>query len=911
MDWLISTKLAPAVSNRLDLPRVDLLNRLGEVRDLRLALVNAPAGYGKTSLLNQLWAFLKKPRVKVAWLSLDNEDAEPAVFLAYVIAAIDRAGVDLGGLRNVAVDGLNGEAVRATVVALINRCALEKGHIVLILDDYQWISGSAAGKIVQTLLERMPKSMHLVIGTRGAPQLELAALRTASGLIEVSVADLSMNFDDARSLLTAGRSDAVSEGDVALLLQRTEGWPIALCMARSWLDRRSDKSALIKSFTGRVGDLAAYLAEQILLTLPVDLQMVLMRIALVDRISGDLLNTLCERWDGGLLLEQFEGKNLMLSRLDDEGHWYRLHPLFAEFLMERLKRRDAQLLPELLRRAAYWFERQDLLQEALRLAWSGDDDALAAELLERAGGWRLTIDGRIALLRGALARLTDEVVLRSPRLALGRAVLLAKTGAPVEARLWFERVRAATAGFSTPPDGGSDGRGACDLAVEADFVDLAMTLYADTYFTPQWLERVAGLKARLPSSDAFLHAICENSLCKGYFDGGDYARAQAAAERAIRYYRLAGSLYGEIFIYFIEGGSYLAQGRLRDAEAVFSEAHSLAIAHFGEECDLAAIADVHLAELLYERNQVKEAADRLTRSLAYVEQADASFDVLWSGYVTAAYIARLTEGTDAWRPVLDRARQEAARRGTARLDLMVQMRQVLELLRSGATAEAIKLSHALNLNDIVESKSTDPLRQSRRVRETGIRVLARCLLATGEKRPAIDLLNPLVEELTKLGRTRLLIEVLILRARAGFFLGNREQSAEDFDRAVSLAMFEGMRRIFIDESHEIAPVLDMAIRDAGGRGANSLKARFLSGLLESARKESRRLAKETRPHGLSEREREILAYLDRGYVNKIIAKKLQVSESTVKFHLRNLFVKLGVHTREQAVQLLRQDESLR
>lgn len=911
MDWLVPTKLRPAISSVLDLPRVDLLIRLGQVLDRRVALVSAPAGYGKTSILMQLRTFLKKPRVKVGWLSLDREDADPAIFLAYVIAALDEAGVDVSGLKNVAASGFTAGVVRATVIALINRCAVEKGAVVLVLDDYHWIDSSAAGQVVQTLLERMPKNMHLVIGTRGSPQLELAAMRANSGLIELTVADLCMDFDEASALLTANRAIDVSDGDVALLLKRTEGWPIALCMARSWLDRRSDNAAVIKSFTGRVGDLAAYLAEQILATLPIDSQVALMRISLADRISGDLLNTLCERWDGGLLLEQFEGKNLMLSRLDEEGCWYRMHPLFSEFLTERLKRQNAQLLPQLYRRAAFWFEQQGLLQDALQLAWTAGDNTLAAELLERAGGWRLSIDGRIALLRGALTRLSDEVVLRFPRLALARALLLAKTGASLEARLWFERIRVATEGFKSPLLISTTDLESGRLEVDADWVDLAMMLYADTNLTAEWPNRIERLKSRLRSDDALMHAICENALCQSYFDGGDYANALAAGERAIRYFRLVGSLYGEIFIYFIEGRSYLAQGRLRDAETVYTEAHALAAAHFGEESDMVALANVHLAELLYDRNQVQEAKDRLDRALANAEQSDAWFDVLWSGYVTAAGIARLIDGPDAWRPVLDRARKQAVHRGSMRLDLMVQMRQIQELLRSGATAEAITMAQELNLKQIATSDVSDPLRKSRRVRETSIRVLARCALATGAPAQARDLLDPLVDELMGLGRMRRLIEVLILRARACFAMDERDMAAEDFDRAVSLAMFEGLRRVFIDEAQEISAVLDAAIQSAGGRGANSLKARFLAALLESARKESRSLARDTRPHGVSAREREILAYLDRGYVNKVIARKLQVSESTVKFHLRNLYVKLGVHSREQAVQMLRQDDSLR
>ena len=337
---LVLTKFAPPRTRLEHVDRRDLRTRLAQGREA-LTLLNAPAGYGKTTLLS--WWQQADPRRPFAWISLDEGDRDPRRFWSYVGRALSppgapapRAGADI--LPN-----------------LINMVAAQPRAVVLVLDDYHCLGDSEVHEQLALLLERGPPNLRVVLSTREDPPFPLARLRAHLALAELTARDLRFDAGEAAALLNDRLGLGLGDEGIARLLERTDGWPAGLYLAGLALRERPDRERELERLSDGRRHLMDYFATEVLAGLSPDERAFLRRAAALPEISGPLLDAVLETEGSGERLRRLERTNLLLPRLEGESEWYRLHVTFGELLRSMLAEEEPELIPELHLRASAWY----------------------------------------------------------------------------------------------------------------------------------------------------------------------------------------------------------------------------------------------------------------------------------------------------------------------------------------------------------------------------------------------------------------------------------------------------------------------------------------------------------------------------------------------------------------------------
>jgi LuxR family maltose regulon positive regulatory protein len=414
--------------------RPRLLRALEDGLTRKLILVDAPAGYGKTTLLAQ---WLSAQPLASAWLSLDDADNDLVVFLAYVAQAART--VYPGGMQSTAM--LLGAAHLPPpddlANTLINEFDALPGELILVLDDFHLVQSQQITHLMSRVVTHLPPNLHLVLATRSDPALPLARLRARSELLEIRAVDLRFLPEEARAFIGGAVSQPVAEGDLRTLQAYTEGWPAGLRLAALSLTAADEQHDFIAGFAshGNV-HVADYLADEVLARLSEPVQDFLLRASVPDRFCAALCDALCacEAKSGdshaephsATLLDEIKRQNLFLIPLDDTGEWFRFHHLFRNFLRAKLRMRlSPEAIAALHRCAGDWLAEQGWLEEALQQAQAAGDFERIARLIETNMHGVLNREEALTLKRW-LAFVPDEIVQRRPRLLLAKAYQLTR-----------------------------------------------------------------------------------------------------------------------------------------------------------------------------------------------------------------------------------------------------------------------------------------------------------------------------------------------------------------------------------------------------------------------------------------------------------------------------------------------------
>lgn len=546
---LLATKLHPPVRHGL-VPRPRLVTRLRPT-DHRLTLVDAPAGWGKTSLLAQWHAegqghaeapghSGEQAAGAVAWLALDAGDNDPVLFWSYVMAAL-RTRVPGIGARASAALGAGPAALReAAIPALVNELVGVTEPLVLVLDDYHAITDPAVHSSVALLLERLPAHIHLVVTTRGDPPLPLGRLRVAGELAELRTDDLAFRDDEVATLLAGVPGAVLRDADVARLAQRTEGWPAGLSLAAASLAARpGDTATFVEEFTGTDRFVLDYLGSEVLAGLDDDQREFLLRTSILRRLSPALCEAVTGRAGAATMLDRIERAGVFLVSLDPARQWFRYHRLFGELLRHELALAEPTLVPELHRRAAAWSTAHGAITEAVQHHVAAGATASAAELVVRS--WTDWFNaGRLGTVIGWLDLLPPALVRSDPRLCAARAWPLLDLGRLDEVDRWVAIGEAAA-------DAAPDVAARRDLAVlrsvhRFKIGDLAAAGTAAL--------RVLGFGA---GEVCFASTVAHLVLGVVAFWNGEHALARRQLVEAVRTARITDNALGECY-----GLGYLA-----------------------------------------------------------------------------------------------------------------------------------------------------------------------------------------------------------------------------------------------------------------------------------------------------------------------------------------------------------------
>lgn len=882
MQDVIAAKFDPPVWMGDQIRRDPLLQLLDRALSHRLTLIHAPAGYGKTSLLAQWRDSLDAGKVQSAWLTLERDDCDLKRLVTYLSLAIQSN--DARGRRKT----MQGELPpRAALSAIVNELDRHSRKFVLILDDLHHADSAPVIDFLQTLIKMAPSHCHFIFASRDYPGLGQSVLAAEEQLLEITARDLKFSATETASLL-ARADGALPDADIGKILDRTEGWPIAVQLTSLSLKRGVDQETMIERFGGSSTDLARYLSDQVLMTLPDDTREIVLRTSILDRLTGDLVNLLCDRSDGWLVLENLEQQGVFLTPVTAERREYRYHQLFAEYLRDRFERTDSVAFAALQQRVALWFAQRGMTAEAVNHAMLSGDDALLADILVEAGGWRLIPQGLQGVVERGLSKLPKSFIRARPRLALAQVYLLIKLGEMGAARAEFDRFMDAAPGAEH----------SADLRTEIRVVGDTLSDYENQPVSLDDLLAREALLRKLPANDNLVLAHISETLGAKYFEGGWLERALQPTLAAREHYQAFGSVYSDLFTRFLEARIKRAQGRSKDAGAILEEAWRKIVANFGDRSDLAANCAAFQAELLYEEDRVSSARALLDWALPHMEQSDAWVDVYAAAYFTEAR-ALASEGSldEAWA-VIARARRVASRRRLRQLELLAGVCEAELQLAYGADLDAArKAADAAGLGAYADMMGEDaPLYRPVAVAAALCRVKLRLL--SGETAAAMAELELMRAWANQRGAGRLLIDINILAAYGHREAGALAESQSCFDEAVGIAMFQDLMRPFIDARQFVQACLDDAM------GGDAEIDRFRGQFLKSLAKAIAACRNNVSVLGLfSEAEAEVLYYLSQGHSNKEIARLIGMSPDTVKYRLKSVFRKIGVSKRRDAVRV--------
>ena len=419
-----------------------LLDLLRAEGGRRLVLLDAPAGYGKTWLLTRWYAELRKAGSRVVWLGADP--MEPAELLALMVAGFQRSGIDVGRLDGLAAQGFADVPLRAVLTALTATLEATPQPVVIFLDDLHRLGRDAVQDVLTRLVHEAPPTVRFVFSGRDLSMLPRADLRTRGELLEIGAEQLRFGRDESRSLLPL-----LSKEQLDRILERTEGWPVALQLARLWLQAKPERSSLLDAFSGRTTEVAEYLTEQVLADLAPDLQKVLSEVAILDALNPALVAEVTGSPDAWRRLLDEGRLEHFLVPLDAERYWFRLHHLLLDYLRAR-HRTNGDDLRALHARASVAFERDGDPLEAVRHAVLADDVTRAARLIERTGGWALVLFGGTVRMRALLNLLPLSRIGEFPRVQVFQAFLAVKDGELARGLRLFEAVVASGAAANGP-----------------------------------------------------------------------------------------------------------------------------------------------------------------------------------------------------------------------------------------------------------------------------------------------------------------------------------------------------------------------------------------------------------------------------------------------------------------------------
>ena len=637
---ILETKLTRPRVRSEHVPRRDLLDVLRSGSQ-RLTLVAAPPGFGKTTLLAE-WA-ASTDATGVAWLSVDDNDNDPARFLAYMIAALRRAEPELGGRAEASLQAPGADLVDVVLPLLLNDLAGLDRELVLVVDDYHLIGNPQIHESLAQLIERSPDMFRLVLATREDPPLPLGRLRARGELVEVRAADLRFSDEETTAFLVDALGLELSPDDVARLHGRTEGWPAALYLAALSLRGRPDASTMIERFAGDDRYLVDYLTAELLARQSPELRSFLLRTSILTRMCGPLCDAVAEREGSAALLAELERSNLLLVPLDTSREWYRYHHLFGDLLRHDLVATDRGALPALHRRASGWYRDAGLIVDAAHHATEAGDVEAAVELVSR--HYASFVDsGQLATVMRWLDALPEAVAAADWVICFAGSVVSAHAGRLDEAERWLQLAQAAPplVRDGQEPDG--------PLASLAGYLRLLRGDLAGTVANARRALEAA------PSDDVLWVLGTKMVLASGLWWTGEAGEAKATLEQVARSARAAGIPAMEVYALGVRAAVALDEQDERAAEALARDAAELMDRQRLEEHPWAAMAHIVPGVLQGRRGELAVGADELETGIVLGER-HAAWQVIVYASLALAEVRQRQHEPAAARRLLARARE--------------------------------------------------------------------------------------------------------------------------------------------------------------------------------------------------------------------------------------------------------------
>jgi LuxR family maltose regulon positive regulatory protein len=879
-----------------------------------LTLISAPAGFGKTTLLSE---WVRQTELPVAWLSLDQGDDDVNHFWRYVIAALQAAQPAVGETAQAALVSPQHPPLDALVTTLINDITALSSPLVLVLDDYHVIRSAKVHTSLSFLLDHMPPQLHIILTTREDPPLALSRRRGRMELVEVRAAELRFTPEEVGIFLNTSVGLDLSVKDVSALEDRTEGWIVGLQMAALSLQERdpSDRHSFVAAFAGDDRYIVDYLMEEVFQHQPPHIQSFLLQTAILERLCGPLCDAVrfgyakppssSTETDSQSILEYLEQVNLFTVPLDNQRHWYRYHHLFADLLRQRLNLSEGeQVITPLYLRASQWCEHEGFIAEAVSYALGIPNPEYAADLIER-HVLDLFYRSETVLVYNWLKALPDELLRARPLLCAVYAnsmVIRSYSEDDMEvAERWLQDAEKALAARS-----GSDTH---DEA--AGFIATFRAYLAR--FRGDDPQEVIDLSSqaleRLPRDDLRFRSALAFNLGMAHLALGDQDAATSAFDRARQIGEVSGDLFNALAATCYQARAARQRGRLHEAATICQETLQSVDGQEGRPIPFIGTVHIALGRVLLEWNDLERASHALTKGLELIKLT-AAVDFQTMGCAALAQLKRAQGDVPEALSLLDQAERiwPEATAYIAAQRAWIWLTQAEDNPRYLAAAVQWAQERQLELADEGQYNTEQLVLARLLITQHRIQRLNRATLDQVEPdlQPLFQFLDKQFLVAQGQGFIGWMIEVLTLQAMAMQALGNITQAIAFLERALVLAEPGGYVRIFVDNGTSMARLL----YEAAERGiAPSYTGKLLAAFgteTQVKKTEIKDGDASSVPYlssiePLSRRELEVLELVAEGLSNKEIAQTLFISPNTVRIHTSNIYGKLGVTNRIQAV----------
>ena len=904
---LLATKLRipRQRANGVSRPRLTEKLTAAVQRPGTVILLSGPAGFGKTTLLSEFAA----GRL-AAWVSLGEEDNEPIEFWSYLVSAVQSVAPGIGAAAIALLQTPQSLPDASIPTVLINDLVQLERDIVLILDDYHTIRNQAIHTSLSFFIDHLPDNFHLILSTRVDPPFLLARLRARDRLTEIRAADLRFTLDEANSFLAQTMGLILTNQDVKAIETRTEGWIASLQLAAISMRQQNDISGFIKAFTGSNVFVAEYLMEEVLNQQSEEVRTFLLQTSILARLNPSLCDAVRGGSDSQALLRQLYQSNLFIIPLDDEGQWYRYHQLFTDLLRVRLQTStSSEEIATLHRRAALRYEDAGMISDAVAHALSAKDYQYAVSLIEKIAlpmilkaGFK-TVEDWLSAVPAEYLQVSLPANLAFAWMHLLRRNL--ERAAPYLERLHHMFLERAENEIKPVLQGEW-------FALQA----ILLNAQGQATESRDLAEKALQL---LPDDETLVRSMTYMALSNTYEQAQDYERARQVLETMIQRARTRNDLTSEVFGSSLLARMVLQQGELHTTYQIVSDALKR-MEQQNAFSPFSATLFGELAQVHYHWHQFAEARDYFSRSVQWSTLGGFSDAEIYH----SVFLSRLFQMEGDLQASLREIEKAVHLMRTAapalvreevvaqQVSIFLALNRLMEaqnaLATYGFTFEA-GFSHPVLEPDAVLTHADALLFSS------ALRILIHRSKAKGDQQElaaGILLAERVINASLRCKLLPIALQALLVRAQLHIAARNETAGSADIVTALKKAESEGFISLFVEEGRAISNLLALSLRRKQIEPTQTSYLQRVLAAFPDPRPvdEPPSLADAADDLKLIEpltaREREVLNHIAAGDSNQVIADKLVITLSAVKKHTRNIFAKLNVSSRTQAVARARQ-----
>lgn len=862
--------------------RTYLLEKLNDNITSPLITIVSPAGFGKSTLMSLFFNQVQNSEQnKAVWISLDSADNEANQFLSLICQALVTIGVADDTLITRANNSSANADQRELAEAILRLIENSPQQIYIFFDDFHFISNKTISSFLDRLLLCNLDNLHLVISSRIQPNIDTNYLYSQGLHFYLDAEKLRFSLAETNDLL----EELLSKEQIELLYEQTDGWPVAIQLSRLWYIQNPN-STPTKTLSNNLDTLSNYLREQVFQKFDEETQNFLLKTSFLDSFSIELANFVCEISNGSEIISTLTPYESLIFSLDSEGLSIRYHQLFSDFLQQTFTSMHGQIEVRKLRhRAAQWFAQEKYLSDSICQYVRANDKSSAIDLIKQGGGWELILTKGIGFVESVLSHFNEADFINFESLGLLRCYLFLKMGKVLAAKEQLLITQQMNKEQCQKMQ--SSQKINRDLLI----VGLLVEVYLDNIPENGIFKKLADALLTLDNYDHLGRGIILAIEALVLNQTSNFANAEKKSIICIREMRLANCWVGVNYITLHYGQSLAYRGLLNQAHELFTSANELAEKHLGLDNGLQSMATCLTAEVEYQLGNVELAHTMLKKGISALFQRDCWYDIYAVVFKLAVNLSILHKDLPANLSYIEQGKSIASDRKLDRLQVLLDV-LALKVAYSFSQDHKFEKIHKRILTNEMWAASN----LIWGAKEEYHYLMALYFLRKNNSRKVQLHTCELLSLCENSDQKIYIIKAKLISALSFYSLGEYEPAFKLATEAIQVASKLHSKQLFYDlpdgiesllsklKSQYAAP-LDPKSAALVGELLNEIKTTTETGLSQL---------------GLSHREQQLIPLLMKSKSNKEISSELGISENTVKFHLKNLFVKINVKSRNEA-----------